>query len=351
MMRFGLGLAIALTMLSGSAVVAQTVKPTDKAHPGIAPPLPERKADPGPAKAPPPPNVWSPAEIEAAKASCAATLKGLNAVVTYEAPIKEGDCGTPAPIRLSKLDNVTFTPAALVNCGMLAPMHTWITRDLQTSARRHLGHRIAEIEVMSDYSCRTAFGRVGKKLSEHAYVDALDIRGFVTDKGQKVLVLDSWGPNNRDIAAAKAREAKLAEAGAANASTGQSANSTKPTTSASGNMLLKPTRVDSVDVVTAILPGGIKRQQVASRLGGPLDKGAADNRAKASQAKVGQQTAALGPVNLAPPPTDPNARFLREAHDAACRIFGTTLGPEANEAHRNHFHVDMAERKIKKICD
>ena len=30
---------------------------------------------------------------------------------------------------------------------------------------------------------------------------------------------------------------------------------------------------------------------------------------------------------------------------------GTTLGPEANEAHRNHFHVDMAERTIKKICD
>ena len=47
----------------------------------------------------------------------------------------------------------------------------------------------------------------------------------------------------------------------------------------------------------------------------------------------------------------PRARFLREAHAAACRIFGTTLGPEANEAHRNHFHVDMAERKVKKICD
>jgi hypothetical protein len=54
---------------------------------------------------------------------------------------------------------------------------------------------------------------------------------------------------------------------------------------------------------------------------------------------------------LAAPPAGPQARFLREAHAAACRIFGTTLGPEANEAHRNHFHVDMAERKVKKICD
>jgi hypothetical protein len=49
--------------------------------------------------------------------------------------------------------------------------------------------------------------------------------------------------------------------------------------------------------------------------------------------------------------TSKASHFLREAHAAACRIFGTTLGPEANEAHRNHFHVDMAERKYAKICD
>jgi hypothetical protein len=43
--------------------------------------------------------------------------------------------------------------------------------------------------------------------------------------------------------------------------------------------------------------------------------------------------------------------FLRRIHTGACRHFGTVLGPEANEAHRNHFHLDMAERKVKKICE
>jgi hypothetical protein len=43
--------------------------------------------------------------------------------------------------------------------------------------------------------------------------------------------------------------------------------------------------------------------------------------------------------------------FLRGAHHAACRIFGTVLGPEANRAHRNHFHLDMAERKVIAICE
>ncbi len=61
--------------------------------------------------------------------------------------------------------------------------------------------------------------------------------------------------------------------------------------------------------------------------------------------------AALSPQSLAMPAPGPRSQFLRAAHAAACRIFGTTLGPEANEDHRNHFHVDMAERKYKKICD
>ncbi len=37
----------------------------------------------------------------------------------------------------------------------------------------------------------------------------------------------------------------------------------------------------------------------------------------------------------------PEGRFLRFAHDAACSLFATTLGPEANEEHHDHFHLDM----------
>ncbi len=47
---------------------------------------------------------------------------------------------------------------------------------------------------------------------------------------------------------------------------------------------------------------------------------------------------------------DERAAFLRDIHAGACEIFGTTLGPEANEAHRNHFHLDMTERR-RPLCD
>lgn len=32
--------------------------------------------------------------------------------------------------------------------------------------------------------------------------------------------------------------------------------------------------------------------------------------------------------------------FLREAHSRACQYFGTVLGPDYNQPHENHFHLD-----------
>ena len=38
------------------------------------------------------------------------------------------------------------------------------------------------------------------------------------------------------------------------------------------------------------------------------------------------------------------ASFLREVRDGACRLFATTLSPDYNAAHRDHLHLDQAER-------
>ena len=43
-------------------------------------------------------------------------------------------------------------------------------------------------------------------------------------------------------------------------------------------------------------------------------------------------------------------RFLRRLHKGACGTFGTVLGPEANEAHRDHFHFDLAHRRNGAFC-
>ena len=38
------------------------------------------------------------------------------------------------------------------------------------------------------------------------------------------------------------------------------------------------------------------------------------------------------------------AAFLRRVRDGGCRLFGTTLSPDYNAAHRDHLHLDMADR-------
>jgi hypothetical protein len=40
----------------------------------------------------------------------------------------------------------------------------------------------------------------------------------------------------------------------------------------------------------------------------------------------------------------PKARFLRDVRDGACRMFTTVLSPDYNAAHRDHLHLDLADR-------
>ncbi len=91
---------------------------------------------------------------------------------------------------------------------MVVALAKWIKEDVQPLSRKHLGGNVIKIETMSDYSCRKAYGRIGNKLSEHGKANALDIRGFTTNKGQDAVVLSGWGQTRRDlerqIAAAKA---------------------------------------------------------------------------------------------------------------------------------------------------
>jgi peptidoglycan hydrolase-like protein with peptidoglycan-binding domain len=42
--------------------------------------------------------------------------------------------------------------------------------------------------------------------------------------------------------------------------------------------------------------------------------------------------------------------FLKFVHDEACKTFGTVLGPNADEAHKSHFHVDMKQRRGGNFC-
>jgi hypothetical protein len=62
---------------------------------------------------------------------------------------------------------------------------------------------------------------------------------------------------------------------------------------------------------------------------------------------ISVETAWLGTV-------EQGSRIIRFARDAACTHFTTVLGPEANEAHRDHLHIDLgchAQRCVARLCE
>jgi len=318
-----------------SAQKAAPPEPAAKSWPRLLPDK-EAAAEPAPAV------VWSRAEIELAQARCSALLKSLAVVAVPEIPLREGaECGTPAPMKLisvGRSPQVALSPPPIVTCDMIAAMHKWLERDVQPLARKHLGAPVIRIETMSSYSCRNAYGRANSRLSEHGRANAIDIGAFVTARGQTAMVVADWGPTARDIQAAAAK----GEAEKPPQQPPQPAYSPPPPKAIAAGAVPRPA-ISAPAVALGFQPG------FAFSIPGltvDISGGASDrtqNLGLTPPSRLGGPKEASAPAAAVVPGNKMD--FLRGAHQTACRIFGTVLGPEANNAHKNHFHVDMAERK------
>ncbi len=218
------------------------------------PPLPSRGLPPSlraprqavePLGPEPPPEKWSGSEIEAANTQCAKLLKQDGFEFKALEPIREGICGTPAPIALKYFNHaprVEIRPAATMTCQLANALDRWLVEVVQPRAKALLQANVIRVANLSAYQCRSRYNDPTQRISYHAFADAIDIAEFMTAKGERINVLDHW-------------------------------------------------------------PAGDERSQ-----------------------------------------------FLKDIHSGACKVFGTVLGPEANAAHKNHFHFDMAKRRHSAYC-
>ena len=220
---------------------------------------------------------------------------------------------------------------------------------MQPLARKHLGAPVVRIETMSSYSCRNAYGRAHGRLSEHGKANALDIGSFVTARGQAAMVVADWGPTARQIAA----QAAAAKAGESHERKTQAGAGRRPKTSRTW-----PPRAAS----RGQRPQRSPRRPAAGhddRHPGVIDPGcrAARRPDRPPQLRPGARRAASAVPSRRLTRRRPSVLTARRISCAprtssACKLFNTVLGPEANNAHHNHFHVDMAERiKNTKICE
>ena len=266
----------------------------------LAPSEPVEKAPQGPTA------TWTDKEIEAALMQCVQALAPLTADVDSLAPIRSGDCGAPAPVLLKSIgaaDKVSFDPPLVLDCAMVAGVDRWLRDSVQPAAREAFSSPVSKI-IGSSYACRNVYNLPNGHLSQHAFANAIDLPMFVLADGRKIDVTHGWGPTQRDlIAAAKAKKAAPSTTGSL---TQQKSNTKEATT-------------EVVKVSTAAASNS-----ATTSSGGAAS---ADDSGVAAEAK-----------------------FLRLAHDGGCRIFSTVLGPEANDAHRSHLHMDLQDRKTL-VCE
>jgi hypothetical protein len=256
---------------------------------------------------------WSETEVAAALMECVNLLAPINAQVVPLAPLRYGDCGTPAPVLLRSFggkDKVAVDPPMLMNCPMVIALNRWLDKVVQPSARATLGSPVTRL-VGSSYACRNLYNLPNERRSQHAFANAIDLPVFFLADGRRVDLATGWGPTRRDLVAG----AKLVPIVAKTATAEAEADAVVPAKGTAAGMTV------------------------------PV---------KASAGEAVDATPTESEPNAKPPVPDPlslpEAKFLRRVHDGACEVFSTVLGPEANDVHRTHLHLDLQERHSLNVC-
>jgi hypothetical protein len=313
-------------------------------------PLPERnphRAHGTAAKAPVLPRdqptiAWTDQEIAAAKAACTKALAGLT--IDYEPlpPIKHGICGAPAPILVRSIGTdpkVVIDPPATVTCPLAAALSSWLDKTVQPEARAVLSTQVVKLRNATSYSCRNRYGGASTPLSEHALANALDVSEFVFGSGEHLTVLESWprvvttppapwpNPNRVPVASASIKTVSQVRPDVAHAVQVAKIRLAE----AKINPFVAPTTMIDARTNPFVLPTAVP--EVAPPAAPP----------EATLLEATAPEDASGPAA--------RSEFVRMVHHDACRTFGTVLGPEANEAHKNHIHLDAKARRHAAVCE
>ncbi len=288
---------------------------------------------------------WTDQEIADAKAECAKALSGV--ALDYEPlpPIKEGICGAPAPILVKSIGSdpkVAIDPPATMTCPLARGLSLWLSKTVQPDAKALLSMQVVKLRNASSYVCRNRYGGTDTPLSEHALANALDVSDFVFASGEHITVLEN---------AATVRGDKLVV-------TKISTNPFVLSATPAMVTVLRPPAVKAkappVALTSLTSSSGSNTTEVAKVRANPFVSPDASAEASSGDAAAADTAAPSEPDDDAgpQPPTlsERESEFVRTVHDDACHTFGTVLGPEANEAHKNHFHLDMKARRHSAFC-
>lgn len=113
-------------------------------------------------------------------------------------PINDnGGCLIVAPVRLDAIiladgAKVILMPPVVMRASLASAIADWVRQDIAPAIPR--GDRLASIEGVGGYACRTRDSIAGAKMSEHAMGDAFDLHIFRSEHGKLFVI----APSNTD---------------------------------------------------------------------------------------------------------------------------------------------------------
>lgn len=280
------------------------------------------------------PNAAAHPKVVAALEQCVELLDGLHLEYEHLDSIRRGPCGTTAPIKLKSIGKnpkIAVSPPATVNCTVAATLHEWFETSVQPTAEA-LGTSVVKIKNAASYMCRNQYGRSDTKLSEHAKANALDIKAFVLASGQTIPILGNWPYGYRPT------RPRLADA--------PWPNPLRPHSSLKAAVYKSP-GLSSADETLDHERFTEEAEEFSSMATHPFFK---PMFVAPAEILMPEEEEPEGPVPEGNISRKEAKAFLRTIHGDACKIFWTVLGPEANAAHRDHFHFDMRKRRYVRIC-
>jgi hypothetical protein len=286
---------------------------------------------------------WTEAQIANAAAKCKTLLSGDPLDYDLLPPIKEGMCGTPAPVLLRAVGHhpkVTINPPAILSCPMADVLGEWLRDTVQPEAKAVFGSAVAKIQNSSSYVCRNRYAGAGTPLSEHALANAFDVSEFVLTNGVRISVLDHWPRVVATPTAPKPNSERRGD-GAASAPAAEPEGGDGIVTAAKA----RPDKPPPVAAEPAPDPNPFDDHAAIAPPAEP-EGGDRDAVVDAAKARPGEPA----PITAESAP-DSKSQFITYLHEDACRRFGTVLGPNANEAHKDHFHLDMKKRRRASYCE
>lgn len=100
-------------------------------------------------------------------------------------------CGIQNPVRVTAVDGVALSRAAVLHCDAARALHQWVRQGLKPNVGT-MGGGVAELRVAAHYVCRTRNHRPNAPVSEHGKGRAIDISAIRLRNGEVMTILRDW---------------------------------------------------------------------------------------------------------------------------------------------------------------